>query len=224
MEVLTGPLFVNTVHQELSHCFHKNWGTYSSKGHDWEEMKVVIREICLWISYGVRRQIERDLCQRELQLLNIEKTFHVQPQRLEGWQQTRKDFSDDGRRLEKYTHMAYEWRLHAEKDKTGAMLPQLFKQQECQDLVLSPQDQSGALLHFQNVINDVFRALLSATYGICDARQGDCGKEFLGGIGLPRLSAEDLTTIADPTTREELWVAFKQLKSLKNDGRRWSHS
>ncbi|KAJ1177046.1 hypothetical protein NDU88_002310 [Pleurodeles waltl] len=89
------------------------------------------------------------------------------------------------------------------------MLAELLKQQESQDPVLSLRDQSGTFVYFQTMINEVFRAHLSTTYGGGGVRPGDYGREFLDGIVLPGLKDEEGTAIDISITKEELRAALK---------------
>ncbi|KAJ1187647.1 hypothetical protein NDU88_004421 [Pleurodeles waltl] len=154
----------------------------------------------------------------ELKALGLEKTLHVLPQHLGQWQQTHKDLLDDRCRLEKHTHTAYQQRLHAEGDKTEAMLAQLLKEQESLDPVLSLRDQCGIFVYSQTTINEVFRAHLSTTYRGGGARPVDYGRDFLDGIDLPRLRDEDGTSMDSPIIREEMRAAFEQLKPANTRG------
>ncbi|KAJ1181458.1 hypothetical protein NDU88_006665 [Pleurodeles waltl] len=77
---------------------------------------------------------------------------------------------------------------------------------------------SGALVHSQTVISEVFRPHLCTICRGGGAGPRDCGREFLDGIDLHRLSDEDKIVMDDPIHREELRAALKRLKPSKTPG------
>ncbi|KAJ1139655.1 hypothetical protein NDU88_006022 [Pleurodeles waltl] len=121
-EALTDAPFVNAVRDGLVQYFEANWGTSTTRGCDWEAMKVVIRGICMQTTNGVRHQLEKDVLDIEARLRDLEKCLPTQPQKMEDWRQASRVPPGDWRCLERYVHKSYRQRLHAEGDKAGASL------------------------------------------------------------------------------------------------------
>ncbi|KAJ1165502.1 hypothetical protein NDU88_005929 [Pleurodeles waltl] len=80
-------------------------------------MKVVIRGLCVQTTYGVKRQLEKDVLDHEARLQDLEKCILMQLQRMEAWQQARRVLLEDWRRLERYVYEVYRQHLHAEDNK-----------------------------------------------------------------------------------------------------------
>ncbi|KAJ1162776.1 hypothetical protein NDU88_003241 [Pleurodeles waltl] len=128
-EAMSDTPFEGAVRDGLMQYFDAIWGTSTTRGRDWEVMKVVLRDLCMQTTYGVRRQLEKDVLDHKAKLRDLEKCLPMQPQSLGEWRQTRWLLLDDWRRLERYVYRAYRQRLHAEGDKAGALLARLLKQQ-----------------------------------------------------------------------------------------------
>ncbi|KAJ1157029.1 hypothetical protein NDU88_009744 [Pleurodeles waltl] len=83
LEDLTHAPFEKAVRDELTQYFEANWGTSTTRGYDWEAMKVVIRGLCMQTTYGVRHQLEKDVLDYKAKLRDLEKCIPTQPQRKE---------------------------------------------------------------------------------------------------------------------------------------------
>ncbi|KAJ1210338.1 hypothetical protein NDU88_005704 [Pleurodeles waltl] len=106
-EALTDALTGKAVRDRLAQYFESNWGTSTTRRCVWEAMKVVIRCLCVQTTYGVRRQLEKDVLDHEAMLQDLEKCLLTQPQRMEECRQARRVLLEDLRRLERYVYKAF---------------------------------------------------------------------------------------------------------------------
>ncbi|KAJ1155991.1 hypothetical protein NDU88_008716 [Pleurodeles waltl] len=90
-------LFEGAVWDRLTQYFDANWGTSTTRGFDWEVMKVVTRGLCMQTTYGVRCQLEKDVLDHEAKLGDLKKCLPTQLQRMEEWRQAQRSLLDDWR-------------------------------------------------------------------------------------------------------------------------------
>ncbi|KAJ1195236.1 hypothetical protein NDU88_004517 [Pleurodeles waltl] len=146
--------FREAVQDGLTQYFDANWGTSTTRRCDCEAMKVVIRGLCMQTTYGVRRQLEKDVLDHKAKLSDLDKmpsTATAENGRMAA------DSTVVTRRLERYVYKAYRQRLHAEGDKASAFLLRMFKQHADRMPVTALVDVTGRTVCTQVAVNTVFR-------------------------------------------------------------------
>ncbi|KAJ1184759.1 hypothetical protein NDU88_001562 [Pleurodeles waltl] len=103
----------------LNGYFSANWGSATTRGIEWEVLKVVIRGESLSKTYGIRKRLDRELTQQEDSLSAIQRQVDNGDGSGSDCLGVRSGIVDLWGRLDNYVHREYRQRLIQEGDRLG---------------------------------------------------------------------------------------------------------
>ncbi|KAJ1193947.1 hypothetical protein NDU88_003242 [Pleurodeles waltl] len=118
-DLLGDPEYKQDLQGVLNGYFSANWGTATTRGIEWEALKIVIRGESLSKTYGIRKRLDRELTQQEDVLTALERQVHNGDASESDCLEVRGRIVDLWDRLDNYVHRNYRQRLFREGDRSG---------------------------------------------------------------------------------------------------------
>ncbi|KAJ1194451.1 hypothetical protein NDU88_003739 [Pleurodeles waltl] len=126
-KALTDPVFSEVVRETVDHYFAENWGSVSTRGTEWDALKVELQGEFLKVKYGVKQQLTRSLDALEQHLGTLEHMVTERPQTLMEWKKCKQELLETWDHLEKCIHTSYRQQLHKEGDNASRMFASLLR-------------------------------------------------------------------------------------------------
>ncbi|KAJ1098291.1 hypothetical protein NDU88_003407 [Pleurodeles waltl] len=125
-DLLGDPEYKKDLQGVLDGYLRTNWGMATTRGLEWETLKVVIRGESLSKTYGIRQRLDRELAQQEEVLAAIQRQVDNGDASEEACLEVRGRIVDSWNRLDNYVRRNYRQRLFREGDHFERMMAWLL--------------------------------------------------------------------------------------------------
>ncbi|XP_078540694.1 embryonic protein UVS.2-like [Lissotriton helveticus] len=184
--VLTDPVFVEEIREDITTYFEENAGSASSEAIVWDAFKAVIRGQCIARKAGVLRSIRDTLATLEGELKDLDAAFSSDPS-LEnaGALKTKLlAFNEEAEREVKFLGKQAEARRYGEGDRPSRTLARLITPRTHSNYIHTIYDTSGHLVTGQEAVLGAFADFYATLYTSRQPTAPPSLSDFLDSIAL----------------------------------------